>query len=65
MLAVKTKINSDELLLEDLSDFMGKEVTITITENFEGDKLYKFFEGAGKIDLDEEEILELREMSKV
>jgi hypothetical protein len=65
MLAIKTKIDSDELKLDELSDFIGKEVTITIAENFEEEKLSRFFEGAGKIDLDEEEVLNLREMSKI
>jgi hypothetical protein len=56
IIAITAKIDSEFLKIPELIDFFGKEVIITISENFKKNKLENFFEAAGKIDIEINEI---------
>lgn len=68
-IAIRKQINSNNLKLNELKSFIGKNVIITITEvNSESEKLEKFsdfFNLAGKISIDEDSIIELRKKSEI
>jgi hypothetical protein len=65
MIELHTKIDSDEFILEGLNQFLGKDVEITISENFVTTKFANFFGLANEIETEEDYIQNLREQSLI
>ncbi len=63
MFELISKIETEYLKIPNYQEFKGKEVLITITEVNKNSKLKNFFEAAGQIELDNIEILKLRDRS--
>jgi hypothetical protein len=66
------EVNSEDISIPELKQFMGKKVEMIILEassdksNEKKDqKMKHFFDTAGKIKIDREEIVKLREASKL
>lgn len=63
---VRIKVDSEDVHIPELKKFIGKTVEMIITEvKPENRKMERFFEAAGKIEIDEEAIRQWREVSKL
>lgn len=69
---VRIKVDSEEVRIPELRKFIGKTVEMIITEapsvssdEEKSGKMKRFFEAAGKIEIDEEAIRQWREVSKL
>jgi len=69
---VRIKVDSEDVHIPELRKFIGKTVEMIITEapsissdKEKSGKMKRFFEAAGKIEIDEETIRQWREVSKL
>jgi hypothetical protein len=66
MTTLVVKFDDDFMKLPELKKYLGKEVVILIKEKWKSsDDLLKFFDMAGKVDIDYEAIAKLNEESYI
>ena len=63
MFELISTIETEYLKIPNYQEFKGKRVLITITEVHKKSKLKNFFEAAGQIELDNTDIIKLRDNS--